>query len=1311
MCFDCIIAPWALFRNFHAARALCGNSPHNHFHPKPMRLLPLLLFIATMSFAAQPTPTFSRDFEPPLALGAAGESFPASALVGQSGTILVKFRQNQPTSSPNANRAIFTLRCRSRLQFGLSYIPGNARKFLFHFGDRDGQFHHQIPQELDFGRDYAAAITWDGATVRLYLDGALQAEYTQPVPVEKVDALHLGPYQDGWIAVKPWADDTQFLRLQCFDTALTPPEVAAISAAAPLPPWQEYRSQLVVPIQDSATIDWTTAAALPELVSLNSRVSGFAAPDGRFLLAATPDALHFAFEYFIPAGNTVANGQLRTAEKEPEVWGSESFEFYLNCGGSNYRFAGNVAGGYLESRDNSTEWNGEWTYASRLEMQVDNSQRWRGEGAIPWSTIGLDALPAELECNLARTWCLPDYTAATVLYGDPAEDSYNRPSRFCQLRFAANAPVVQQLSRNNPVRGDFRQHLRLAANAAATVEYQLAALREDGTALPAEILNRKIDLAPNAPADLEIAARIPSETYNLLRYRLTDATTGKVLLQALAPFTLNQVAIELKPHYLAGTIDAAFQTAVLQKLAGAGATDFTVTLDAPDGTEMLRRPLDAEAISLPFDPQNPAGTYLVKIWSGGQILTTASVDYPGLGEWATADFPTDVVLPPFTPLACDPAAGRISVWGRDYDYAGGPLPTQLTTLGLEFFRAAPQLVANGAPLEVAKASAQFAATSATRAEFSGAADFANGSSLESTGFAEYDGVAYHRLKLHAASDLQDITLRFALAPELGRYLHAAIGSTGDVKITRAIPMGRSSYQFAPMFWMGMEDKGLCFFTEHRHGWTGDRNAVFTIARSADQTILEIHLRERLAKGETFAFELGLCATPVKPPHPNAPLVIRGDEYVSPLSRPGHLPVVHSAEHRVSYPHDIDCPFADLPTPETSPANAFYADALQQRDACGNYAVVYLDSRCLSDQYPEVAAFREDWQNTPRVALDYTSEGAKYQVFSCCPTTGASAFFLLKLRDLLKRYDFDGVYFDFALMEVCNNHRHGCDEHWPILAMREFYRRVALLLHQLGKPEPIIQLHNTNMVQIPAMNFATMLFNGEHIRQASTPMLHDGKDLLDNYGVEMFASELSSLPFGLINAVYLPADVLLPQYGGGKEDPELYVFRMTQAGLAGTLPHNTLLAQDRVHYGLLDKLFRIYESFGVPAAKFHGYWYRPATVKAGREIYVSCYTAKDSTKVLAVVSHLSKSHDDQEVEIVFDWQKLGVATPLPHAVERLTAPDPDYQELYRLRAENNIHPRRAPLDLGDFGCEILAWDGTTLRLRLKHHCFALVELTP
>ena len=792
-----------------------------------MRTLFLILLLPMLLLASNPT--FVRDFTPGLTLGSHGMDFPAEGLLGQIGTVLVKFRQDQPTSAERANRAIFTVRCHSRLQFGLSYIPTNSRKFLFHFGDRDGQFYHELPEEFDFGRDYTVAVAWDGALVMLYFDGRLLAEYPQPVPVEKLDALHLGPYRDDWVEVIPWADDTIYSNVQCFDEALSPAEIATLSGSTPVPSWQECQTQLVIPIQDTEAIDWSYAASLPELVSLNSRAPGFASPDGRFLLAAAPEALHLSFEYVIPAGNTVATGQPRTAESEPEVWGSESFEFYVNCAGHNYRFAGNVAGGYAENRDNDAEWNGFWSYESHLEMQIDNSQRWRGEAVIPWSTLESNGVPAdEFSFCLARTWCLPDYTAATVLYGNPAEDSYNQPSRYCQARFAYGTPVIQQLSRVNPERGEFHQSLRFASPQDATVEYQVDLLREDGLAEPLPLYRRTLELPANTPVEIEVTARIPSDTYDLLRYRLIDLATlamttqdaqarvpplppltsageAPAVLQCLAPFALNQVAVELKPHYLSGTIEAIVQPSVLQKLAG-GTTALEVALVASTGQELWRQPLGGETMHLPFPPGSPSGKYILTILSkDNKVITSSVFDYPGLGEWHTAQFPNDVVLPPFTPLEGDVGAGHLSMWGRAYDYAGGALPTQVTTQGQECFLAAPQLVANGIPLETASATSQITGHSATHAEIIGATDFTDGTRLESTGFAEYDGVTYHRLRLTATRDLKDVTLRFTLAPDIAKYLHASVNTAWGSKLTRAVPEGHSEYQFYPMFWLGMED--------------------------------------------------------------------------------------------------------------------------------------------------------------------------------------------------------------------------------------------------------------------------------------------------------------------------------------------------------------------------------------------------------------------------------------------------------------------------------------------------------------------------
>jgi len=336
------------------------------------------------------------------------------------------------------------------------------------------------------------------------------------------------------------------------------------------------------------------------------------------------------------------------------------------------------------------------------------------------------------------------------------------------------------------------------------------------------------------------------------------------------------------------------------------------------------------------------------------------------------------------------------------------------------------------------------------------------------------------------------------------------------------------------------------------------------------------------------------------------------------------------------------------------------------------------------------------------------DGRKCFIYDCCPSSGANAFFMTKVRQLFQLAKVDGIYFDFGLAPVCNNALHGCKERVPLLAQREFYRRVILCQLDAGVREPVIVLRNTDAVQLPAMTFATHLFNGEHIRQHSSTIMHNGKDILDTYGIEMFASELSSLPFGLNNAVYQSNDVLIKEFGGGNEDPDLYKFRITRAMIAGTIVHNTLPALNRCHFGIFDKIMRAYEKFGVPKAAFLGYWNAPAKVSGAKDVYVSVYRHASEKRALAVVSHIGKSHDGQQFDIAFDSSKLGF-TP-GRAADLMTAPDPEYAQLSELLRMHKVPPHRTPLKLGDFGSKILSSGKGSLKMSLDARCFALIELS-
>src|ERR1700752_2923124 len=49
------------------------------------------------------------------------------------------------------------------------------------------------------------------------------------------------------------------------------------------------------------------------------------------------------------------------------------------------------------------------------------------------------------------------------------------------------------------------------------------------------------------------------------------------------------------------------------------------------------------------------------------------------------------VPPDFAPVRFDGAAGVVSVWGREYHFADGPLPSQVVALGQSLFSEPPTL--------------------------------------------------------------------------------------------------------------------------------------------------------------------------------------------------------------------------------------------------------------------------------------------------------------------------------------------------------------------------------------------------------------------------------------------------------------------------------------------------------------------------------------------------------------------------------------------------------------------------------------------
>ncbi len=1241
--------------------------------------------------------------------GAKGYAVPAAGLTGEKGTILAQLIFDRSHPEVKGARALISLRTASRLKIEIYTFAANDRKCMFAFSDQTNNIYSSTPKTMKPGTPFFAAVTWDGERVRFYADGKLLEERKQTVPVKNIRNLNIGPYSDGWYKLPPWGDETRIGLLKVWNRALTPGEIMKECGVNTNTAPEQYPARLSIPevatppamdgkLDDKA---WNQAASLIGLADLRGNpFKGWRLPPNTAQYAWDKNNLYLGFTTLFPRDAAIRMGNNRkSGSKAEEAWGYESFEFRIKVGKEIYRFAGNVAGGSSSSKLSDSNWNGEWDYATSLSHRIDDRKLWQGEVAIPWKTLGLSAPPKDgVSINFSRSWLLVgcECLSSSAWNGNYLDD------KVFQQASCERVPSLQLLEQNTPEFGSLVQKLALYSPLPADVTYEVSGAAMDGS-IPATVLFSKDFRIPADTQKIEtVTIPIRQTCYDALLFTFRQGK--KILMRQLLPFRLNEEFFTVSPRFLQGKLLVNVKRFMILEKFGKDAP-FQLTLKDEKGKTIASEPLgDRESFMVPFENGNPAGDYTMELTGkSGKILYQTKFHFPGIGEWSKITF-DNRIIPPFTPLETRKTDNglTVSMWGRTYEWKNSLFPAAIVSQKEPLLDGPVTLMADGKPLAGAKVRMDKA--DPHRAELTTTYDGTDCSVVNNT-WIEYDGVSYCRVTLKAKQPLKNLRLRIPIPGELARYLHTSSESVSwGSRLTEKLQDGKRSFHFFPVVWIGSEDKGLCFFTETREGWKNRSQEVNAILKNKREAVYEISLADALTPGETFSFEFGLLASPVRPLPKNYPCNFFTWAFCTPMNRPeGTIDLV------LGYGgNNLGGTFGDIPGFKTNPRNAVVLQQVAQAKKFKTRFIPYAIDRYLTDEYPEVAAFKEEWKMVPEHILDYNDNGRKHFIYDCCPRSGANAFFMYKFKNMLDFFKMDGIYLDFGTVSACSNAEHGCNNRSPLLAQREFYRRLCLTQLDAGIKDPVVMLHNTDTVQLPTMTFASHLFNGEQIRQASSTIMHNGKDILDTYDVTMFASELNSLPFGLTNSDYQSNDVLMPEYGGGKEDPELYKFRITKAFLAGALPHNTLPSGCRCHYGIFDKLLRVYNQFGVPQSEFFGYWKHPAEVIRGKDIFVSVYKQPGGKKALAVISHIGKGHEKQTLEIDFDAKKLGM-NPFSKATDCMTAPDPDYAWLEEQRRKERVDPGRAPLKLGNFGSSIQSCSDGKLKMTLDFHSFAIVEL--
>ncbi|HCU36161.1 MAG TPA: hypothetical protein DGT21_12155 [Armatimonadetes bacterium] len=696
-------------------------------------------------------------------------------------------------------------------------------------------------------------------------------------------------------------------------------------------------------------------------------------------------------------------------------------------------------------------------------------------------------------------------------------------------------------------------------------------------------------------------------------YGFTKPLDAETVLLAREPLPTEGV-LEVRVNLNGADVDDE-RVAVEMALVGTGQPlpAGTVATPVTGGQSTVRLPLP----TLPGAYELVAGLLLDGNPIGEKRAEVIVPDTPWIGTSVGTE---DVVLPPWTPMELD--GSTVRCWGREHDFARGPLPSGINSAG-------EPLLSGPVSLSVtAGGEGVVWATTAPRASLSEAR-----TRVEQTGrltsdaiecrvssWLEYDGVLWTEITAPRAAEVQRVSVEIPVAAAHAIYRHRYGAAWNTSEVTGNLPEGAGVVDkspFIPFYWLGDNDRGLFWFAESDEMWPnrGAENAV-EVERRDDTVILRLNV---LAEGQTlpdgWKLAFGLQATPVKP--------IPKDWRRHRLS-PGRQSTVS-----VIWPTPEADSLKYFGYPEATEPETFQArvDGLQGQ---GIRVVPYLCLTYVSEAAPEWTFFRYGWAMGPVDAGsgDVARYGAGFAQASPLGENYAD-FIIWKTREFIERYGIDGLYHDqthpytSARLEAGVGYERDAKRYptFPLLAFRDLYRRMYAVIK--SRPEETFTMaHMSGKVTIPILAYDDSYLDGEHFRG----LIKDS--YMDLFPLDTFRAEFMGRQWGIM-PYFLPE--FRPPY-----DTQVEPTR----GLMGLLMvHDVNVWAIWCNADVVNEAFAALDEFGYVDADFIPYFDpKPPAATDLQDVYASAYKRADGA-VLLIVANVGR--EDREGPFRIDCKGLGV----------------------------------------------------------------------
>lgn len=593
----------------------------------------------------------------------------------------------------------------------------------------------------------------------------------------------------------------------------------------------------------------------------------------------------------------------------------------------------------------------------------------------------------------------------------------------------------------------------------------------------------------------------------------------------------------------------------------------------------------------------------------------------------------DEVLAPWTPV--EVSGGKVSVWGRTYEFAGLPLPAAVGTGGTGLL-AGPVTLRGAAGGKELAWTAGPCRTLEARPGAVRLACQAESETLRCEGIAtvEYDGMVRCDLTLApraGKATIERLALEIALSPEHAKYLHFWPGRWGSVFNSAALPKDGFRGDFRPFVWLGDEDRGLGWFCESdRNFFHAAGEKPVEIVRADKSVILRVHL---VTKAQTIEgpleYTFGFQATPVKPLAPDA-----WDYRIVHMGRYGMddaaLDRLVQAGVRTMCFHEQWTDIQAYPATTHGEQLKKLAAACRKRNL---RLLLYLGYE-MSTIAPEWADHHEECLVDPRAGgykRTYQPEPDQ-TAYIVCYRSAWQDFIAAHLEKLLAEYDLGGVYLDGTSEPWgCRNARHGCGYRrpdgslgttYPVYDTRSMMKRIYTLVRK-HDPEGQVNVHQSTCMVIPTLSFATSYWDGEQLQ--SLKRQSTAGDVLP---LDAFRCEFMGRNWGV------PAELL--HYASGP-------LRRSES-MALALLHDVPVRPGSLEdLDELARLWRAFDEFGRRGAEWTPYWNAgKRAAPSSPDVKVSLYN-RPGKGLIAVVANTGPK--ECKAEVTLDLAALEQPGPL------------------------------------------------------------------